>query len=106
MSDIAEPREDCDRRGTIVTPECPPMTGTAILVGLEEVTSPRKREARTTSRVVTPKRREGSKTPCASSVLATMGTVEFTGLEITRMRAFGETLAIAVASDLTIVAFV
>lgn len=90
----------------MVTPECPPMTGTAIVDGSEEVTSPRKREARTTSSVVTPNRRDGSKTPCASSVLATIGTVEFTGLEITRICAFGATLAIAVAKDLTIVAFV
>ena len=46
---------DWERRGTMVTPEWPPMT--VILASSVEtfLTSETKREARTTSRVVTPK---------------------------------------------------
>lgn len=68
--------------------------------------SERKREARTTSRVVTPKRRLGSKTPAFSRTEATIGTVELTGLEMTRMWALGATRATAEARSRTIEAFV
>lgn len=49
--------------------------------------------ARTTSKLVTPKRRFGSKTPAFLRTSAAMGTVEFTGLEIMRTNAFGQTSA-------------
>jgi hypothetical protein len=79
------------------------------MVGAEEMfpeTSARKVEARTMSRVVTPKRRFGSYTECFLRTSATMGTVEFTGLEMTRMKAFGQVVAIAVARSRTIPALI
>ncbi len=69
----------------MVAPLCPPITVTGVSLGEAPTTPARKRAARTTSRVVTPKTRLGSKTPAFSSVAATIGTVELTGLEITRM---------------------
>lgn len=70
------------------------------------MTEARKREARTTSRVVTPNRRAGSNTPAFSRVAATMGTVELTGLEMTRMCAVGATRATAAARSRTMDALV
>lgn len=69
-------------------------------------TEARKRDARTTSRVVTPNTRLGSKTPAFSSVAATIGTVELTGLEMTRMCAVGATRATAAARSRTMDALV
>lgn len=43
----------------MVTPEWPPMTVTSSFAGSVSLISEMKREARTTSRVVTPKRRLG-----------------------------------------------
>jgi hypothetical protein len=82
------------------------MTETAASAGAALATPARKRAARTTSRVVTPKRRAGSKTPAFSRVAATMGTVELTGLEMTRMHAVGATRATADARSRTIEALV
>ena len=87
-------------------PECPPTTVTAVSTGLAPLIPARNRAARTTSRVVTPNRRAGSNTPAFSRVLATIGTVELTGLEMTRMWAFGEVAATAVARSRTIEALV
>ena len=53
-----------------------------------------------------PNSREGLKAPAFSSVAATMGTVELTGLEMTRMFASGETRATAAARSLTMEALV
>ena len=53
-----------------------------------------------------PNTRAGLKTPFFSRVAATMGTVELTGLEMTRMWASGETRATAAARSRTIDAFV
>jgi hypothetical protein len=44
----------CESKGTMVTPECPPTTVTSISLGSLFLISPRNREDRTTSRVVTP----------------------------------------------------
>lgn len=53
-------------------------------------------EARTTSRVVTPNRRVGSKTPAFFKASAAMGSVEFTGLVTTQHVAEGHVAAISV----------
>lgn len=50
-------------------------------------------EARTTSRVVTPKRRVGSKTPAFFKVSAATGTVELAGLVTTQEIALGQVAA-------------
>ncbi len=104
--EIDLPYAFCESNGTIVGPECPPTTGITVSLVVLPVTSLRKRAARTTSREVTPNKRRGSKTPAFSSVLATIGTVELTGFEITKMCASGETLPTDVARSRTIDAFV
>lgn len=48
----------------------------------------------------------GSNTPCFLKTSATMGTVEFTGLEITRTNALGAVVAIPVARSRTIPALI
>jgi hypothetical protein len=48
----------------------------------------------------------GSKTPCFLKTSATMGTVELTGLEITRTTAFGAVVAMPVARSRTIPALI
>lgn len=53
-------------------------------------------DARTTSRVVTPKRRVGSKTPALLRVSAATGTVELTGLVTTQQNALGHVAATSV----------
>lgn len=79
----------------MVAPLWPPITGTLILVG--SASPPRtcaaKVDARTTSRVVTPKRRVGSKTPATRKVSAATGTVEFTGLVMMHEIASGQVFA-------------
>src|ERR1700720_4293023 len=102
----AFPYDDCDRRGTIVAPLWPPTTVTGVSIGLALDIPARKRAARTTSRVVTPKRRAGSNTPAFSRVEATMGTVELTGFDMTRMCAVGATRATEAARSRTIDALV
>lgn len=89
-----------------MTPECPPTTVIGASAGLTFATPETKRAARTTSSVVTPKRRRGSKTPAFSKTEATIGTVELTGLEMTRTCASGETRATADARSRTMDAFV
>ena len=63
-------------------------------------------EARTTSRVVTPKSFLGLNTFCDLSTSATIGTVELTGLEMTRTKALGEYVATPFARSLTIPALI
>lgn len=89
-----------------MAPLCPPMTVTGVSDGEASTRPAKKRAARTTSRVVIPNRRRGSKTPAFSRVAATMGTVELTGLEMTRMCAVGATRATAAARSRTMDAFV
>lgn len=48
----------------------------------------------------------GSKTPCCLKTSATIGTVELTGLEITRTNAFGAFFAMPVARSRTIPALI
>lgn len=50
--------------------------------------------------------RLGSKTPCFLKTSATMGTVELTGLEITRTKALGAVVAMPVARSRTIPALI
>jgi hypothetical protein len=50
--------------------------------------------------------RLGSKTPCFLKTSATMGTVELTGLEMTRTKALGAVVAISVARPLTMPALI
>jgi hypothetical protein len=57
------------------------------------------------TKVVTPKILAGSKTPNCFIVSATIGTVEFTGLEITAIKAVGQYFAQPIANFLTIPAF-
>ena len=61
-----------------MAPEWPPTTLMFSFAGSVFLISEIKREARTTSRVVTPKRRFGLYTPLAFKTSAVMGTVEFT----------------------------
>src|SRR5579859_3154667 len=63
-------------------------------------------DARTTSRVVTPKSFLGLKTFWDLRTSATMGTVEFTGLEMTRIKASGQLVAIPLARSLTMPALI
>src|SRR6185369_16633184 len=65
-----------------------------------------KREARTTSRVVTPKSFLGLYTPARRKTSAQMGTVELTGLLMTRMLASGHDSAQALARSRTMEALV
>mmetsp|Transcript_45416 Transcript_45416/g.90921 ORF Transcript_45416/g.90921 Transcript_45416/m.90921 type:complete len:222 (-) Transcript_45416:279-944(-) len=95
-----------ERRGTMVVPAWPPMTGTRILVGSTLPSSPMKVLARTTSRVVTPKSFFGSYTPRAFSTSEAMGTVELTGFEMMSRHAFGHAWAAASTRFLTIPALV
>lgn len=108
-----------------MTPLCPPMTGTTTELDSDKSpwTSDTNVEARTTSRVVTPKSLGanksqvvenrnriayflGSKTPCFLKTSATMGTVELTGLEMTSTKALGAVVAIPVARSLTMPALI
>lgn len=66
----------------------------------------RKREARTTSSVVIPKSLRGLKVPAFSRTEATIGTVELTGFEITRICASGDTRETDAARSRTILALV
>lgn len=50
--------------------------------------------------------RLGSKTPCFLKTSATMGTVELTGLEMTRTKALGAVFAMPVARSLMIPALI
>lgn len=70
------------------------------------VTSEVNVDARTTSRVVTPKSFLGLNTFLALRTSATMGTVELTGLEMTRMKASGQEVAIPLARSLTMPALI
>ena len=65
-------------------PECPPTTVTLVSTGEVPLISETKVDARTTSKVVTPKTRLGSKTPAFFKDSATIGTVELTGFEMMR----------------------
>ena len=89
-----------------MAPLCPPTTVTWISSGEASTIPAKKRVARTTSRVVIPNRRRASKTPAFWRVAATMGTVELTGLEMTRMCAVGATRATAAARSRTMDALV
>jgi hypothetical protein len=90
----------------MVAPLCPPTTVTGESFGEAPTMPAKKRAARTTSRVVIPNTCFGSKTPSFSSVAATMGTVELTGLEITRIWASGATRPTAEARSRTMEALV
>lgn len=103
---MALPYADCERRGTIVAPLWPPMTVIGVSFGFAFVIAARKRAARTTSRVVTPNKWSGLNTPALSRVAATIGTVELTGLEMTRICAVGATRATADARSRTMDALV
>lgn len=71
-----------------------------------EVISAVKVEARTTSRVVTPKSFLGLNTLWHFRTSATIGTVELTGLEMTRIKALGQNVAIPFARSRTIPALI
>lgn len=62
--------------------------------------------ARTTSKVVTPNNRLGSKTPAFLKTSAKMGTVELTGLEMTKTKALGADWAMAWARVVQIPALI
>lgn len=87
-------------------PECPPITVMFSSAGSVPLCWEMKRLARTTSRVVTPKSRLGLKTPFDLKISAQIGTVELTGLEMTRMLASGAASAQAFARSRTIEALV
>ena len=89
-----------------MAPLCPPMTVTGVSAGSALTIPAKKRAARTTSSVVIPNRCRGLKTPAFSRVEATMGTVELTGLEVTRMCALGASRATTAARSRTIDALV
>ena len=54
QTDVCSCYITCERRGRMVTPECPPITGTDVLVTSNPLASATKVFDRTTSRVVTP----------------------------------------------------
>mmetsp|Transcript_37465 Transcript_37465/g.106280 ORF Transcript_37465/g.106280 Transcript_37465/m.106280 type:complete len:241 (-) Transcript_37465:14-736(-) len=94
----------CERSGTIVLPAWPPTTGTLVFRGSKPLASDTKVRARHASSEVTPKSLRGSKTPFCFNVSAATGTVEFTGLEITKMQALGHASAQPVIKVLTMLA--
>jgi hypothetical protein len=95
------------KRGTMVCPEWPPMTGMVSLEGFDSpVMLATKVSARTTSRVVTPKSFLASNTPAAFRTSAAMGTVEFTGLEMTKTNALGQNCATPSMRPLTMPALI
>ena len=82
--------------GTIVSAECPPMTFTStppLTLGETPSLSVKNVSARTTSRVVTPKRRLASKALRDFKISAAKGTRALRGLERIIKRAFGQILA-------------
>ena len=89
-----------------MAPLCPPITVTGVSFGEASTIPAKKRAARTTSSVVIPNRRRSLKTPAFWRVAATMGTVELTGLEMTRICAVGQTRATAAARSRTMDALV
>lgn len=90
----------------MVAPLCPPTTVTTVSLGEASTMPAKNRAALTTSRVVIPNRCLGLNTPAFSRVAATMGTVELTGFEITRMWASGATRPTAEARSRTMEALV
>jgi hypothetical protein len=92
--------------GMIVLPEWPPKTGIVMSAGDPEVISAVNVDARTTSSVVTPKSFLGLNTLWDLRTSATMGTVELTGLEMTRINAFGQYVAIPFERSRTIPALI
>mmetsp|Transcript_1212 Transcript_1212/g.2609 ORF Transcript_1212/g.2609 Transcript_1212/m.2609 type:complete len:302 (+) Transcript_1212:103-1008(+) len=84
----------CERMGRMVMPAWPPTTGTLTSLGSTPSISAMKVSARTTSKVVTPNRREGSYVPAALNTSAAIGTVELTGLEMMATQAWGQWRAI------------
>ena len=76
--------EILDKSGIIVTPLWPPITGTRTSRGSTPEIEAVKVDARTISSVVTPKSFFGSNTLYLFKTSAKIGTVELTGLEITR----------------------
>merc|ERR1712154_487160 len=93
-----------ERRGKMVIPACPPTTGT--LTSATPLVWCTKAVARMVSKVVTPKILEGLYTPLDCMTLERMGTVELTGLEMTKKAALGQCSAQASAKVLTIPALV
>ncbi len=77
----------------MVTPECPPTTGTSISVGCLPFRAATKVLARITSSVETPNSRFLSYTPAFFSTSAAIATVVFTGLVMTPISAFGAVVA-------------
>mmetsp|Transcript_33781 Transcript_33781/g.46777 ORF Transcript_33781/g.46777 Transcript_33781/m.46777 type:complete len:233 (-) Transcript_33781:62-760(-) len=92
--------------GRMVAPACPPKTGTSTWPGRNPLASAKKVLARSTSSEVTPISLAGSYTPAFLMTSATIGTVEFTGLEITFTTARGQCKATPWARVLTIDALV
>lgn len=92
----------------MVAPLWPPITGTARVLGsaFPPKACAANVEARTTSRVVTPKSRVGSNTPARVKVSAATGTVAFTGLVTTQQTAVGHVTAISSKISRMIEAFV
>ena len=66
------------------------MTGTSTSAGSTPAACPTNSHARTTSSVVTPKRRAGSRVPARRKTSAAMGTVELTGFEMMATQARGQ----------------
>ncbi|EPY32646.1 malate dehydrogenase [Strigomonas culicis] len=95
-----------DRRGTMVSPLWPPITGTSTSTGAFPIASLTKVLARTRSSVVTPKSLRGSYAPAFFSASAATGTVLLTGLLMTPMIALGEFLPTALARVCTMFALV
>mmetsp|Transcript_8810 Transcript_8810/g.21281 ORF Transcript_8810/g.21281 Transcript_8810/m.21281 type:complete len:215 (-) Transcript_8810:285-929(-) len=81
---------DCESSGRMVAPAWPPTTGTETTFGFTPTISETNLFARTTSSVVTPKSFFGLYFPAFLRTSAAMGTVEFTGFEMTPIRASGQ----------------
>lgn len=81
-------------------------TVTLVSLGSVPWTPLKKVLARTTSKVVTPNNRLGSKTPAFLKTSAKMGTVELTGLEMMQIMALGQCSAHALARSRTMEALV
>lgn len=99
---LAQLGRTLDSRGRIVTPECPPMTGTSTNFMSSSLSSVMKVLLRTTSRVVTPMSFAGSNLSAALRTSAAIGTVELTGLVMMLINADGECSATALTRLATI----
>src|SRR2546423_4755654 len=96
---------DCVNKGTMVCLECPPITGTCNSSEVPVKSAPNV-AARIISKVVTPNNFRALKLFVTLKISAIKGTIELTGLVMTKMNAVGHVLAISFVRVAIIPAFV